>query len=535
MAQAQGGLTQLQASSAPDPSDPNNVGDTFDNEKAVPPAPALVATKKDDFGASDYAAERAKIYRQQQKLMQLLEEKAKPNANAGWSALARGFADPNAKWFYQGLAGGVGNLKQQQEDQDSKAIQLAQMRMQLGQGMYAQQAQDVELRKQQAIQKLSESLVSPTGVIDKAVLQQMVSIDPKYTSTVIDSSQKIKKLLEPDTKIIKNDENLIQMGADGNWKVVLGGVEKLDFATKLALQQLNIPIANINNLTPDQSNSLQARIKANATNIDTDVNEAMTVLGIPLTRINALTQKEREDIDKHILAKKTASAPKTTITVTNEAEKAFFRDIGTEEAKRITASHANATSAPDLIDSSNRTRELLEGGNVLTGPFAGIKLVADRLVGDPKRVQATQEFLNEQSRNTLAGIKSSNLGSGQGFTNTDREFLKEATTGNITWDRKSLLHLADINEMLARNHIKMFNKEYEVLSKNNPKALTVLPTFRPVEEPAYKIPRDPYYKNNPYHLSSIQSLAEEQRKQIPDGEYFIDWDGKGYIKEGKQK
>ena len=131
MAQAQGGLTQLQASSAPDPSDPNNVGDTFDNEKAVPPTPALVATKKEDFGASDYAAERAKIYRQQQELMQLLEEKAKPNANAGWSALARGFADPNAKWFYQGLAGGAGNLKQQQEDQDSKAIQLAQMRLQV--------------------------------------------------------------------------------------------------------------------------------------------------------------------------------------------------------------------------------------------------------------------------------------------------------------------------------------------------------------------------------------------------------------------
>ena len=131
MAQAQGGLTQLQASSAPDPSDPNNVGDTFDNEKAVPPTPALVATKKEDFGASDYAAERAKIYRQQQELMQLLEEKAKPNANAGWSALARGFADPNAKWFYQGLAGGAENLKQQQEDQDSKAIQLAQMRLQV--------------------------------------------------------------------------------------------------------------------------------------------------------------------------------------------------------------------------------------------------------------------------------------------------------------------------------------------------------------------------------------------------------------------
>ena len=131
MAQAQGGLTQLQASSAPDPSDPNNVGDTFDNEKAVPPTPALVATKKEDFGASDYAAERAKIYRQQQELMQLLEEKAKPNANAGWSALARGFADPNAKWFYQGLAGGAENLKQQQEEQDSKAIQLAQMRLQV--------------------------------------------------------------------------------------------------------------------------------------------------------------------------------------------------------------------------------------------------------------------------------------------------------------------------------------------------------------------------------------------------------------------
>ena len=522
-----GGLTQSQIGAAPDNTDPTNVGETQDH--------APTSTVTSDYGASDLRKARMDLYSQQRKLMESLQEKAQPSSAETWGAIARGFSDPNAKWFSQGAAQAGANVADLQQQREAKNMQLAQMRMQLGQGMYAQQAQDVELRKQQAIQKLSESLVSPTGVIDKSVLQQMVSIDPKYATTVIESNQNIKKLLAPETKTLKPNETVIEKQSDGTWKVVLSAPEKLDFATNLALQQLNIPIADINKLTPAQSNSLQAQIKANATNIDTDVNEAMTVLGIPLTRINALTQKEREDIDKHILAKKIASAPKTTITVTNEAEKAFFRDIGTEEAKRITASHANATSAPDLIDSSNRTREPLEGGNVLTGPFAGIKLVADRLVGDPKRVQATQEFLNEQSRNTLAGIKSSNLGSGQGFTNTDREFLKEATTGNITWDRKSLLHLADINEMLARNHIKMFNKEYEVLSKNNPKALTVLPTFRPVEEPAYKIPRDPYYKNNPYHLSSIQSLAEEQRKQIPDGAYFIDWDGKGYIKEGNQK
>ena len=157
MAQAQGGLTQLQASSAPDPSDPNNVGDTFDNEKAVPPAPALVATKKEDFGASDYAAERAKIYRQQQELMQLLEEKAKPNANAGWSALARGFANPNAKWFYQGLAGGAENLKQQQEDQDSKAIQLAQMRLQVAN-------QGLAGMKEQVGINMADKLLNPPSI-----------------------------------------------------------------------------------------------------------------------------------------------------------------------------------------------------------------------------------------------------------------------------------------------------------------------------------------------------------------------------------
>ncbi|MEI6900796.1 MAG: hypothetical protein WCL00_13035, partial [Bacteroidota bacterium] len=83
--------------------------------------------------------------------------KAKPNSNAGWSALARGFADPNAKWFYQGLAGGAGNLKQQQEDQDSKAIQLAQMRLQVAN-------QGLAGMKEQVGMNMVNKLLNPTSV-----------------------------------------------------------------------------------------------------------------------------------------------------------------------------------------------------------------------------------------------------------------------------------------------------------------------------------------------------------------------------------
>ena len=519
-----GGLTQSQIEAAPDPTDPTNVGETQD----YAPKPTVTS----DYGASDLRKARMDLYSQQRKLMESLQEKAQPSSAETWGAIARGFSDPNAKWFSQGAAQAGANVADLQQQREAKNMQLAQMRMQLGQGMYAQQAQDVELRKQQAVQKLSESLVSPTGVIDKAVLQQMVGIDPKYATTVIESNQKIKNLLKPETKILKNDENLIQMGEDGNWKVVLGGVAKLDFATSLALQQLGIPIADINKLTPAQSNSLQAQIKANATSIDTDVNEAMTVLGYPLTRVNALTQPEREAINKHILAKKTAGAQRINVSVGQTGTNAVVKEVAEVEGKRIAKLYSDALGSPKLIDTADSIRKLLISGNVNTGPFAGIKLEADRLFGDEERVKASQVYLNTTAKNVLANIKPSDLGSGQGFTNSDLKFLEKATVGDITWDKKSLMYLADLQEMEARRKILNFNTEYRSMKESSPDLIKGMPTVRNVSEPPHYIPRynDTVAKGktlqeNPYVLSTNPSLAEMQYKQLQPGDHYYDSKG----------
>ncbi len=76
---------------------------------------------------------RSDIMAQQNRLMTMLEERNKPNPSEFWGALARGFGDPNAKWFSQGAAGAAGNLGQLEETNRARELQTAQMRMQLAQ------------------------------------------------------------------------------------------------------------------------------------------------------------------------------------------------------------------------------------------------------------------------------------------------------------------------------------------------------------------------------------------------------------------
>jgi hypothetical protein len=271
----------------------------------------------------------------------------------------------------------------------------------------------------------------------------------------------------------------------------------------------------LGSLTAEQASKLQNQIRVNKAGIDTDINEAMTLLGIPLSRINDLTPIERGQVEAKILAKKTAAAPKTTVNV--GAENEFGKVFAKNQAEALSAELGAAKEADKLIRSASEMRDLLAGGNVITGPLAGVALQANRFVGDPAKVRDTQLYLNQMSAATHAAIKSSGLGTGQGFTDKDRKFLEEAVAGQITWDAKTLQKLADLNESVARSSISRWNNIYKKIPT---KVLEGLPMVSQIEQPAFNIPRDAA-RGNAFVLSTHPALADMQKASLPPDAIYL--------------
>jgi hypothetical protein len=91
----------------------------------------------------DLQSERAKLYQIQAELMKQIEERSKPDPSAFWAAMARGFGNPATPSFAGGAAGFAGNLQAAQEEERKRAIETAQMRMQLAQAQLAMKRSDV--------------------------------------------------------------------------------------------------------------------------------------------------------------------------------------------------------------------------------------------------------------------------------------------------------------------------------------------------------------------------------------------------------
>jgi hypothetical protein len=92
---------------------------------------------------------RAALLAQQNRLVEMLAERNKPSDFEFYSNLARGFSDPNAKSFAQGLGSAVGNLQEGSERQRGKDLQMYQIRSQLAQSQYDLDKQNAMARQVQ--------------------------------------------------------------------------------------------------------------------------------------------------------------------------------------------------------------------------------------------------------------------------------------------------------------------------------------------------------------------------------------------------
>ena len=157
--------------------------------------------------------------------------------------------------------------------------------------------------------------------------------------------------------------------------------------------------------------------------------------------------------------------PSTSITAVLPSEKttsAYTTALSGDLAKQDSADLAAGDQALTQIETSYRIRDLLKQ-NPITGSGAATRLAFERgleTLGFSKgnRASITENLMSELAKTTLAAIPTSGLGSGAGFTGSDREFLQIAAAGGKELTAENLEYLAKINEKVARINIQKSNR-----------------------------------------------------------------------------
>ena len=164
---------------------------------------------------------------------------------------------------------------------------------------------------------------------------------------------------------------------------------------------------------------------------------------------------------------------------------AFTKEYATAGAKatveRDTTHFGLAESAPQNIEKANRIIDLVESG-ALTGTAAERKLQIARMFnitgnGPEETIRKTELLISGLGQNVLDNIKASGLGAGQGFTDSDREFLRNVVGGSIELNAKTLADLARLQKLSNQRNVEKWNKRVGEIDPNVRKDMG----YKPVE------------------------------------------------------
>ena len=156
-----------------------------------------------------------------------------------------------------------------------------------------------------------------------------------------------------------------------------------------------------------------------------------------------------------------------TLSTEKKFGEAFAGKIADSDVKLRDA----AEVAPNAAATANRVLSILQSGQVFTGSAANIKLQMAKFLklgggSDSEAIANTEVLISSLADTTLGAIRSSGLGSGQGFTDKDREFLERAKAGQITYDAKSLKYLAELAHKAAVVTADKWNKRVKSIPQS---------------------------------------------------------------------
>ena len=202
---------------------------------------------------------------------------------------------------------------------------------------------------------------------------------------------------------------------------------------------------------------------------------------------------------------KAISTPKTTITMSTE--KKYGEQFAGKMADRDDAKMGAAEKAPQLAESANRIIDLVNQGNLFTGPIADVKLNIARalnVVGadNNEKIANTELLISGTGQSTLNAIKDAGLGTGQGFTDKDLRFLQGIAGGTITYTAETLMELARLQHLAAVRSVEAWSTRLKQIPKSSIEGLGI--STEPIKVPP--LSSKVMFATNPKTGARIQSV-----------------------------
>jgi len=202
--------------------------------------------------------------------------------------------------------------------------------------------------------------------------------------------------------------------------------------------------------------------------------------------------------------------PQNPITIMNPGEKNFLEKAADKSAEDIFAQRKTVRAVPEVIDKAQRTLAILEDPNLYVGPGSDIRLgIAKGLnilgADNSETITKTDNLVSGLADQTLSMIETSGLGTGQGFTQNDRDYLERARSGKISLTKETIAEIARRSIKGQRYFVQNWNDTLATLPParlNDLKGLGV--NVDPVPLP--EIPTPKKYKTK-----------EQVEKNIPAG------------------
>lgn len=169
---------------------------------------------------------------------------------------------------------------------------------------------------------------------------------------------------------------------------------------------------------------------------------------------------------------KRASANQNTINMP-PVESAYNAAFGKGVAEQDLALKNIAEGAKTTVANIGRQKQILDSGKFFSGKAANIQNelanfgTALGVTGKDGQEKAanTQSLIGGSAGITLDNIKGSGLGAGQGFTDKDLQFLQDAKSFKITWNKENIARVLDLQERAAIEGAKKWNNRYGQIQK----------------------------------------------------------------------
>jgi len=141
--------------------------------------------------------------------------------------------------------------------------------------------------------------------------------------------------------------------------------------------------------------------------------------------------------------------------IEGEYGKTFAKNTAEEDIKLL----GSARNAPKVVTTANRVMELLAKPDIFVGPAAKVKLNVARALNvlgadETESMRNTEKLIAASGQGTLDAIKDANLGTGQGFTQKDLDFLRTVAGGTVEFTAENLRTMSRLQHRAAELSVK---------------------------------------------------------------------------------